>query len=230
MNNLNEFYALNLNEKASKLCVQNALDKIDEISERQKLLLPSYLEKKEFYESVRKEFMELQDQWNEMVESIKEQSSIVNAFSVYNSNTSPNKRMQRVAIKTTRPEEEKDMNVSWITESIAVFTKENRFMSSDELWSFFSSNERIVASCNKNKTKFHSMKGIALDGLIRHALRASTRKNGTQSLVIYNEKIGLADWVGADGIPTDPKHMIEFMSGKPETDERILKNIKYQAA
>lgn len=206
-----EFYSLNLDVNSVALSLQNARDKILATKVLQEKFLPEYDEKKKFYESVRVEFASIQSQWDNLELDIKNQEILVNAFTTFTNSKSENKRLQRmIDIKDKPKGPEKDMNVKWLQECVKVLLVTKIFMSWKELWDEFTKDAALIQRCNKNKTQFGHMKGIAIHGIMKHIGRDHRKRQSLQLLVLYNDKIGLPDWVDDNGIPVQVK-IKEFM-------------------
>lgn len=203
-----EIYALNLNSESSDLCIQNAQEKIAEIEGMKEKLMPTYQEKKDFYQSVLKEFQAVQAEMDSLDERIAKQQTVINAFKTFNSNTSNVKVLRRLDNpENAPPQAEHRLHVSWLEEVAALLEKTNRFMTFEEIWAEFGKDQSLVDRCNKNKTKFTSMHWAVIGSLQNHVKRpAGSRLYKGISLSVWHDKYGFTSWVDEEGNPYDKTH------------------------
>jgi len=203
-----EIYALNLNSESSALCIQNAKEKIAEIEVLKEKFMPTYEEKKTFFQSVKTEFEAAQREMDGLDESIAKQQIIINAFSVFNSNTSNVKVLRRLDNPDNAPpQSDHVMNVKWLEEAAVILERNKRFMSFEEIWTEFGKDQSLVDRCNKNKTKFKHMSYAVYSSFVKQVKRPAGSRvyNGT-ARGLWHDKYGLASWLDDQGEPTEQEY------------------------
>lgn len=201
--------------------IENARYKIAELNSLQEKLMPEFKEKEIFYLDSLKQFTDVKKQMDSLSEQIVNENNIIEAFAKYKDVSSGEKLFKKV---NTEPEEGKILGMSksgrvvrepkysglkWLDEAVLILKKENKFMSTDEIWMEFSKNKRIVEAANETKTGFNNMKYAVRDSIVNHIIKPDKSGKG-KTLSMYQEKIGLPDWIKNNSL-INPEHVKAFM-------------------
>jgi hypothetical protein len=208
--------ALNLTDGITERVVKNARQIIAEITKSKEAMRPAYEEKKIFYLQVKKEFDEVEQQWNNLDEEIKSQMVLVDTF------VKVRKNKEYKVIKVLKEPEKRNgtkaaKRVAWLKEAHEILEKQNKFMTPEEVYCMIIEKPSVkdqlsqMSSFQKNPagTRFTTTQGF-IDHATTAAKRLRTNQNFNTYFLIYNEKIGLPEWLDNNHVPL-AKYMKEFM-------------------
>lgn len=211
-----KYYTLNLSAEFQNLQIENARDKIASLKQNQQSIYDEFCQKKGFYEEAKKEFDAISELYEGYNEQIQKQHQLIEITQNFKNSPAAVKHL-RVVGTGTKQNRPADYNLNWLEASRKVLLQHNRFMTLEELFSEFHKDKQMVEAGNKTKSKFKGLVYPAKASVWSAAIRPETPKGkGTgriKILTVYNDKIGLIEWVDDNGIPTDPKHMKDFVHG-----------------
>lgn len=208
------FIKQTLNEDFRSGQMQNARKLIDINRAEQTRMQATFDEKRIQFELAKEEFDNVRIPYEALESDCVRQQSYIDTIVKLNETIPIHKHKDTVEAKTALDKLKTQSHVNWIEASMSVLKRVNMFLSPDQLWGELAQDEKIVNAANKNKIPFKWIKGVTLKSLYASAAKPVVNDNNGKRkkyLALYNEKIGLLDWVDDDGIPTDAKHMEQFV-------------------
>jgi hypothetical protein len=208
-------YVMNLNESMQQRIIKVLKGEgrsIAELAVQVEKLMPEYNEKRNFYESVKRDFDSVQAQMDALKDEIKEAEQIVNVIAHFKEKDSVTKILKGVKLGTKKEGKQSPKKIGWLDGQRRILEKENRFLSWDELWAGMAKDETIQEAATKTKTGFHNAKAAAFNNLNNHCQAANNPRG--RFIIMYKEKYGLTEWLDESGV-VRVDHLKEFMHNLP---------------
>ena len=126
-----ETYVMNLNESMQQRIIKVLKGEgrsIAELAVQVEKLMPEYNEKRNFYESVKRDFDSVQAQMDALKDEIKEAEQIVNVIAHFKEKDSLTKVLKGVKLSTPKQGKQSPKRIGWLDGEIRILEKENRFL------------------------------------------------------------------------------------------------------
>jgi len=213
-----EAFILNVSDSMNARIIQNAREKIAQLEISQESLRPSYEENQKFYLEAKVIYDDIATQMNNLIEEEKQQQIIIQTFVNFKKVDRANKRLQTYSEPEQHNGTKAPKYMKWIDEAAIVLREQNRFMFPGEVYDLIVLKPEIMALMKHMKsfnTNPSGVKFTTITSFIEHALRYTDDnirgKRYNARLTVYNERVGLCEWVDQDNRPK-LQYLKEFMS------------------
>jgi hypothetical protein len=200
-----DYYALNLTDKQTDRLITKVEADITILMQEISTKTGPLREAEQYYMELKREHDAIQDELNDS-------KSLLEALTRFKTNARGSKEIRVLrTTSVTESKEKKRRHFKWIQMAIEVLTKEDKYMSHEELWKkMLTSFPEIEKAFNGDKQKLNQVKNTTFHNFNRAC--EESRKNNSGKLIDYQKKIGLFGWT-LDNLAPDPQHIKEFMHG-----------------
>lgn len=207
---------INLAEGMNDRIVLNSEEKIIQLERSKEAMLPTYNEKKDFFDLAQREYNEVKVQMENLDEEIRKQNIIIDTFKNFSKHK--DRILQTTVEKEKRMGTKAPKRISWLDEACEVLSDTRKFMKPIDVFNAIIVKPHIQEAFKEMKSSKNpaAVKGTTIDNMIDHALKTVKGRYTAMfkpKLTVYKEKLGLPEWMDKDNIP-QPKYMKEFMYEK----------------
>jgi hypothetical protein len=200
-----DYYALNLTDKQTDRLITKVEADITILMQEISTKTGPLREAEQYYLELKREHDTIQGE-------LDDSKSLLEALTRFKTNARSTKEIR--VLRTTSVTEAKEKQkryFKWIQMAIEVLTKEDRYMSHEELWKkMLQTFPEIEQTFGGNKSRIAQVRNTTFHNFNRAC--EESRKNNSGKLIDYQKKIGLFGWTMDDLVP-DAQHIKEFMHG-----------------